>query len=90
MPMFLKHLEHTKLISILGRANVFSFVVLKYAQKVILCYRANAVCHPVTVTQGIILHIKQSSIQRAFFFNSNLSFCMCPYICVHFQLGGRS
>lgn len=27
VPMFLKHLEHTKLISILGRVNVFSFAV---------------------------------------------------------------
>lgn len=27
VPVFLKHLEHTKLISILGRVNVFSFAV---------------------------------------------------------------
>lgn len=27
VPVLLKHLEHTKLISILGRVNVFSFVV---------------------------------------------------------------
>lgn len=35
------------------------------------------VCHPVTVRQGITLHIKQSSIQRELSFQQ-----LCVLVCV--------